>query len=92
MFDDKNHAHAMATAFGSLGGFATAARSWWTEASKNARFNSLLLPFSSGKVEVLLIWATTRRRYRIHNRCKNDVFHECRSHRRCCPSRTSRTN
>ena len=35
MFDDKNHAHAMATAFGSLGGFA-AAPGWWTEASKNA--------------------------------------------------------
>ena len=35
MFDDKNHAHAIATAFGSLGGFA-AAPGWWTEASQNA--------------------------------------------------------
>lgn len=35
MFDDKNHAHAIATAFGSLGGFA-AAPAWWTEASQNA--------------------------------------------------------
>lgn len=35
MFDDKNHAHAIATAFGSLGGFS-AAPAWWTEASQNA--------------------------------------------------------
>ena len=35
MFDDKNHAHAIATAFGSLGGFS-AAPTWWTEASQNA--------------------------------------------------------
>ena len=35
MFDDKNHAHAIATAFGSLGGFSAAPR-WWTEASQGA--------------------------------------------------------
>ena len=57
MFDDKNHAHAMATAFGSLGGFA-AAPAGGQKHPKTLWFNSLLLPFSSGKVEVLLTGAT----------------------------------
>lgn len=42
MFEGQNHVHALATAMGSLGGFA-AAPAWYTEASKGAIVQLLAL-------------------------------------------------
>lgn len=42
MFEGQNHAHAMATAFGSLGGFGPAP-AWYSEASKGALVQLLAL-------------------------------------------------